>query len=302
MLSTRDRVLVAAALALAGLVATVSLGGLGIADLYARETPNWRAQTIGQDWFDLVVLVPVLLACALGVLRHSRRALLLLGGALVFTVYTFLLYAFAVHFNRMFLAYCATLGIASYALAVLAARLADAPVTRWLAARPPMRAAGVYLAGTAAAFLFLWLVEDVPAVLRGTAPASHAEVGLPTNPVHVIDLSLVLPAMLVGGIAAYRRTRLGYVLAPILVAFSTMMSASIAALMLVMAEYDQPAPLPVALAMLGVSLAGAAILARLLARKTQHEARAPAGRGLEPDLAAVPQHRREHVREAEAGA
>ena len=131
MLSTRDRLLAAAALALAALIATVSLGGLLIADLYARETPNWRAQTIGQDWFDLVVLVPVLLGCAVGVLRRSRRALLLLGGALAFTVYTFVLYAFAVHFNRMFLVYCAILGGAAFALALLAARLADAPVARW---------------------------------------------------------------------------------------------------------------------------------------------------------------------------
>jgi hypothetical protein len=302
MLSTRDRLLAAAALALAALVATVSSGGLVIADLYARETPNWRAQTIGQDWFDLVVLVPVLLACAAGVLRRSRRALLLLGGALAFTVYTFLLYAFAVHFNRMFFAYCGILGISSFALAVLAARLAEAPVARWIAEPPPIRAAGAFLAGTAAVFLLLWLAEDVPAVLRGTPPASHAEVGLPTNPVHVIDLSLVLPLMLIAGIAALRRTRLGHLLAPILLAFSTLMSASIATLMLVMAAHDQPAPLPVAAAMAALTLAGGAILVRLLARKPQHEPGAATGRGVEPHLAAMAQHRREHVREAEAGA
>jgi hypothetical protein len=84
-----------------------------------------------------------------------------------------------------------------------------------------------------------------------------------------------------------RRTRLGYLLAPILLAFSTLMSASIATLMLVLAAHDQPAPLPVAVAMVALTLAGGALLARLLARKAQHEPRAAAGRGVEPHLATM---------------
>jgi hypothetical protein len=63
---TRDsptdwRPLAACALALAALVATASLGGILMPSIYARETPSWAAQGEGQDWFDLVVVVPLLI-------------------------------------------------------------------------------------------------------------------------------------------------------------------------------------------------------------------------------------------------
>jgi hypothetical protein len=57
---TRQRVLlpIVAALPLAALVAFVSLVGILSPSIYARETPNWAAQAVGQDWVDLLFAVP----------------------------------------------------------------------------------------------------------------------------------------------------------------------------------------------------------------------------------------------------
>jgi hypothetical protein len=110
-----------AAFPLAALVAVASLGGLLFPSIYARETPNWAAQAIAQDWTDLIAATPLLLASAVYAFRGSRVAKSLLGGAFLYTVYSFVIYAFAVHFNTLFLVYCAALGISFFSVVTLIA-------------------------------------------------------------------------------------------------------------------------------------------------------------------------------------
>jgi len=44
-------------LVLATALAVISLGGVALPGTYARETPAWAAQAVGQGWFDLMVAV-----------------------------------------------------------------------------------------------------------------------------------------------------------------------------------------------------------------------------------------------------
>src|SRR6266498_2604598 len=92
----------AAAWPVAALLALVSLGGLLLPGAYARETPAWIAQAIGQDWFDLIVAAPWLAWCGVAARSGSRRWRVLLAGAYAYTVYEMLIYAFAVHMNALF--------------------------------------------------------------------------------------------------------------------------------------------------------------------------------------------------------
>jgi hypothetical protein len=65
--------------------------------------------------------------------------------------------------------------------------------------------------------------QDVPALLAGQVPSDIAEAGLLTNPIHVLDLALVLPAAILTGVLLARRRPWGYVLgAYFLVKFTTL--------------------------------------------------------------------------------
>jgi hypothetical protein len=112
---------VRAAPALAALLALATLGGILLRSTYARETSTWAAQGTGQDWVNLLVVVPWMSLSGRRAARGSRRALLLLGGGLIYLVYGFLAYAFAVHFNVLFLLYCAVLGLSFFSLPAWAA-------------------------------------------------------------------------------------------------------------------------------------------------------------------------------------
>lgn len=248
---------IAAAWPIALLLGVMSLGGL-LTDAYARETAAWAAQARGQDWFDLLVAAPWLAICGIGA-RSSVRWRVLLAGGYAFTVYELLVYAFAIHFNHLFLIYCATLGLAAFALIGLSASLREDPVP---VDRTGARLGGVFLIAVGSAFALLGLAEDVPAVLADRTPSSLVATGLVTNPVHVIDLSFVLPAFIAVGAQLWHQRRTGEVFGPVLLAFCILMSASIGGMLIAIAIAGGAAPVPAIVTMFAISAASAVVLAR----------------------------------------
>lgn len=224
--SRRNRFAAIASLVVAVLVAFASIAGIASPAIYARETASWRLQGIAQDWANLFLAVPWMIASAVLVLRGSRRARLVLAGSLAYTGYAYAIYAFAVHFNALFLVYCAALGLSLYALAATVLELDD--VRSWFDERVPHRLLGGFAMTCAAVFALLWLAQIVPALLRDTPPDELAEAGLMTNPVHVLDLTIVLPAMFLGGWFLWHRRAGGYAAVPIFLGFGALMAAAIA--------------------------------------------------------------------------
>jgi len=237
------------------LLAVISIGGLA-SDAYARETSAWAAQGIGQDWFDLLIAAPWLALCGYLARTGSWRWRVLLAGGFAYTMYELVIYTFGVHFNALFLVYCATLGLAAFAFIALVAELRR---TTPRIARRNAHLGGAFLVGLATIFAALWLAEDVPAVIRNAPSPTLAVTGLFTNPVHVIDLSFVLPAHIVVGLLLWRRRPTGELFAPILLAFGVLMAASIGGMMLVIGD-----AVPVVIIMFVIAAATAAVLARVL--------------------------------------
>jgi len=213
------------------LVVVASVAGLVDPVVYGQETQNWAIQAKGQDVGNLLAVV-VLLVAAIGYTKGSQRAGLVWLGALLYLVYAFVVYAVAVHLNQLFLLYVAVLGLSAWAMIfhVNGVRGGDVQYSR---GRSLVVAAWVII-GIGALFAGLWLSELVPALLLGTVPASLIEAGLWVNPIHVIDLSMVLPGFIVAGVAALGRRQHGlFWLAPWLV-FAALMGSSIIAAMLLM--------------------------------------------------------------------
>jgi hypothetical protein len=220
----------AAGLVTAILLAALSLGGLMGSAAYAGETAAWRAQAIAQDWFDLAVASPALAVASLWSRyrpRGSVHARLVQAGLLLYALYVAAIYAFAIHLNALFLVYCAVLGLSTFALFALASLRGEVTRRRY-AAHLPARLAGGFLVGVGGVFALLWLAQLAPTTLGDGPPAELVETGLFTNPIHVLDLSFILPLHVIAGFSLWRGRDLGCVLAPALLAFGAMMAASIA--------------------------------------------------------------------------
>lgn len=244
----------------AGLVLAISVANLALPDTYVRETPDWRMQAVVQDWVDAVLLVPWLALCGWGIRRGWAPALPLLAGGLAFAAYSFAIFAFAVHFNRMFVAYCVTLGLSAFALVRVCMAL---PRRAPLPGGQPARVAGAFLALIGLAFLALWMLGDVGAIAAGEVPEEVRESGLPVNPVHVLDYAATLPLLVAAGVSCLRRKPFGLLAAPVLYAFAVLTDIAILGIQLAAREPgDSRAPM---LAVGAVTLVSVVMLAWLVA-------------------------------------
>jgi hypothetical protein len=242
-----------------------SLAGIFVDRIYAHETTNWETQATGQDIANLVVLG------ALAVLAHiaargSATALLAWAGTVVCTAYTYVIYAFAVHFGPLFLLYVAVLGLAVWALIGFFATVDPERVRAAYDAGQPTRFVSTFLVVVAGAFALLWLGQDLPAMLSGEPSRELRDTGLPTNPVHVLDLAFFLPTTLVAGILLRRGAAWGRVLAPVVLTAMAGISLGIVALVVLAATRGQEASLVVAAVMAALGVVQAVTCWRFLHR------------------------------------
>lgn len=234
--------------------------------VYGRETAEWAAQSVGQDIANLLAF-PALVVAALLADRGSVRAHVVWIGLLVYSAYTYAIYAFALHFGPLFLLWVAVFGLSVYALigsfVTLDARSVVPASDGGTVERPAARV----LVGIGVAFALLWLSEIVPAIASGATPEALKDVGLLTNPVHVLDLGLLLPALVIGGVLLKRRHPLGYVLAPALLVATFFLGIGIVSLMSVSAARGLEASLGVGTAIAVLLVVEATVAFRLLRRR-----------------------------------
>lgn len=204
----------AALLAMAG-----NIVGLLRPSIYSDLTPAFRPQAFAQDLANLILVSPAMLVLAALAMHGSLRAYLLWLGTVTFTVYNYVIYTFSVPFGPLFLLWVAVLGLSIHAV-IGGVSSGDHPRVKasFRSARRVSVMAWVLMV-TAVFFAVVWLSEDIPALFAGTAPASVTDMGLPTNPVHVLDLAFFLPATIATGVMLLRGKPLAYTIAPALFVF-----------------------------------------------------------------------------------
>ncbi|WP_041328410.1 hypothetical protein [Rubrobacter xylanophilus] len=242
------------------LLAVAAGGELFVGGVFRGDAPNFVAQAIGQDYVTLAVALPVLVISAALAGRGSGRARLVWLGALAYVLYTYVIYAFHVRFNPLFLVYVALLGFSLYALIGGLATTDFGEIKARSTRKRPARAASIFLGAMAVLFYFAWLGEVVPALLAGSAPPSVTAAGTPTGAAHVLDMAWVLPAMGLTAIWLWQERPLAYALAGSLLTFASLMTLAIGAMMVAMRVYGEPVPLGMAAVFGAVSAAGLGVL------------------------------------------
>lgn len=205
------------------LMAAVAMIGSAITlldrSLYDELTAAFLPQALAQDVVNLLVVSPGTIVLAWLALRGSAAAFVLWLGALLFTVYNYVIYAFAVPFGPMFLPWVAVLGLALFALLGGVGAVDRRELLVAYRDRRAERAAGIALIIVALLFGALWLSEDIPALLEGTTPQTIVDIGVLTNPVHILDLAFFLPATLLVAVCWHRGEPRAATIAPSFLVF-----------------------------------------------------------------------------------
>jgi len=208
-------------------LAVVSFFGAFDTATYDRDSPSMAAQGAGQDLVDLVLVVPLVVLSLIFMMRNSRTAWFIFGGTIFYILYSFFIYTFGVYFNKFFLLYCLILGSSFYLFVLVILELSKMDVEGLFDGKVPNRLTGVYLLLISALFYLLWLRDIVPALLDNAVPPTVSDYNLLVNPVHVLDLSLALPGLIVTAVLLMRKRRLGYILTPVLLVFLILLTIAL---------------------------------------------------------------------------
>src|SRR5580765_2345453 len=156
MYNKTGRVILSLSIPLSILIVVASCIGLFTPGFYAKETTNWQVQSVGQD-----MIVPSLIITAVFAYRKTYIAILLWAGVTLYVLYTFTIYSFSVHFNRLFIIYCSTLGLSFYSFAwFIYFQVKNLCISR-IKKTNPSKVTGFYFFFLSLAFYLLWLSEIV---------------------------------------------------------------------------------------------------------------------------------------------
>ena len=186
--------------------------GLLVHDLY-RDNALVAASWWGNDLVTLVVATPLLVGGLVGAQRGSRRARLVWMGLLLYSLYNGAFYLFGAAFNSLFLVYAALFTLSGFALLFGLLSLDVEQIARQLSVRLPRRAIGGYMIGVALLLGGFYTVQWLQYVVTGTVPAVLDAVGVHTNLIAALDLSMVVSVGLLGGVWLWRQRPWGYVIA-----------------------------------------------------------------------------------------
>jgi hypothetical protein len=248
------------------LIIITALMGIFGKETYISDTKIWIIQSIGQDKINLFMIVPLLLLSGLKSYYNKLNYLFIFGGCLLFLIYTFTIYCFAVHFNSLFIVYCSILGIAFYSFIYIFIHTYDHFKNNLALLHLPVKSVRGFLFIITLFFYFLWLREDVTAILLGMPSVSLKEAGLFTNPVHVLDLAFVLPGFIITAHLLKKGLSIVKLLAPYILIFCILMFINIGAL-LVMLNFSKPESLIGATGFLLLTAAIAVILLWVILRQ-----------------------------------
>jgi hypothetical protein len=216
------------------LIIIASSTGLFSLQIYSRESVNWGTQSLGQDVIDLFLIMPSLVITSILVVRKKRIGMMLWSGVVFYIIYTFTIYCFSLHFNKLFVVYCTILGLSFYSFIYVLLSFVREPFAGVVTNKSARKITAIYFISIACLFYLLWLSQIVPAIMNNITPTSLIETGLLTNPVHVIDLSVCLPALFITGILVFKRNVLGSFLAPAMLVFCFLMDITISVLVILM--------------------------------------------------------------------
>jgi hypothetical protein len=247
------------------LAAAAALGGLVLTGLYV-DAPNWAQQARGTDLATLFLAAPVLAFGLWTARRGSSAGRLAVVAGLLYLVYHYAIFAFAVAMNPLTIVHIAIFGLSLWSL-LLAGRGAVAG-SHGLTERLNRRAAGGLLVGVAAMFSLLWLGQIATATMTGVLPPDLVKAGISSNPVYALDLAFFLPLCALAGIGLLRRNNAGALAFPMLI-WVALMGAGVVGGFLFMAAVGDRVALPVVVAIVGLSVTSSVLATIAIGRPRQ---------------------------------
>lgn len=214
--------LLSAIIAILAIVASV--GGLFSDHLYRDNA--WATTAFrGDDLVTLVIAVPLLVGALILARRGRPRAQLIWLAMVAYMVYNYAFYLFGATFNRFFLLYVALVSLSILALIFGLQAIDINGISQQFHVRTPVKWISGFMLVFAVVLGGLWIFQSLSYVVTGQLPQLPGY-----NLVFALDLSLLVPSLVLGAILLWKRSAWGYVLGTILNVMGTVYLTTVALL------------------------------------------------------------------------
>jgi hypothetical protein len=215
-------------------------GGLFINNVYRDNsfvTTVWKAN----DLVTICIAVPILITAIWLSKKGSIKAQLVWLGMLDYMLYNYAFYLFGAHFNLLFLVYAALFALSILALIFALVSIDAKAVCSYFQQGTPIKWVSGYMLLVATGLSFVYLTQSISFIATGQLPAIVTLTQHPTSVVFALDLSLLIPGLILGSIWLWQRKPWGFILAVIFVVKGSVYTLVLAAGSLVAASSGFPA-------------------------------------------------------------
>ena len=172
------------------------------------------------DWANLAVVLPLFVAGLWLYRRGKFRGQLLLAALFTYLAYIYLVGVMGNAFNALFLVWTALFSIGGIGLCLTLTQMDFAAVPAKLAGNFPRKSVAVYVLAVGLILLAQYSAEVIAAYTTGAPPASLDH--YTTLELASLELGIMIPLHIIGGLALWRGKTWGYLAATVL-AFTAFM-------------------------------------------------------------------------------
>jgi hypothetical protein len=190
------------------LTSIATIGGLTINILY-RDNEFYKLLWQTNDWVSLALVMPLLATSLYFSKKGAVRAQLLWMGLLAYLFYNYAFYLFGAAFNWFFLLYAAIMALSLYALVIGLWHLDVPGIGRFFNPKTPVKWIAVFLVLMALPLAIVEIGQCLQFIATGELPIS------PTL-IFALDLTFIIPNMLLAAVLLWRRNAWGYVIGAIM--------------------------------------------------------------------------------------
>jgi hypothetical protein len=167
------------------------------------------------DWANLFVVFPIFLAGLILFRRNKFRGQLLLAALFTYLAYIYLIGVMGNAFNAMFLVWTAIFSTGVFGLYLTLKQMDFTDLSTKLVANFPRKSVAIYMVVVGLILLGQYLSEVITAYTTGSPPASLDH--YTTLELAALELGIMIPLKIIGGIALWRKEIWGYLATAVLV-------------------------------------------------------------------------------------
>lgn len=216
------------------LASTATLSGLFWKDLYKHDTVSVAAQAMGQDLVTLLIGIPIMLGSLYLIRQNSLKGNLIWMGTVFYFLYSYASMSFLASYNQLFLIYVALFSLSLYTFVYGLVSLDIKTIKKSISPGKTTKIAGAFLIFSGALLAVMWIKMIVDSLLTGTAPSALES--YTTLVIQAMDIGVVFPATLIGGMLIIKGKEWGYTLVSILLIKASLLGTAIISMIFFMAQ------------------------------------------------------------------